>query len=87
MKVRTLAVNAKLTRFHCSIKATRWRQFMQHSRNVFHNGGDGKHCAQANSHICKASIKQYKMSVYFSGILLRIKRLELAHTTDLQRHP
>lgn len=53
MNVRTLEVKARFTLFHCSISATLCRQFMQHSLNVFHSGGEGKHWAQAISQIYK----------------------------------
>lgn len=53
MNINTLEVSVRLTLFHCSTNATLWRQFMHDSRRVFHNGGEGKHCAQANNQILK----------------------------------
>ena len=44
-----LESNDKLTRFHWSIKPERWRQFIHISRNVFHNGGDGKDLTHATN--------------------------------------
>lgn len=43
------AVNAKLTRFHCSIKAMRCLSNRHDSCSVFHNEGDGKLRTQAIS--------------------------------------
>jgi hypothetical protein len=43
IKAKTFDVRTRLTRFHCSIRATRCRQFMQHSLKVFQRGGEGKH--------------------------------------------
>lgn len=44
------AVNAKQTRFHCSIKDNRWRHLRHDSLKVLHNGGDGKLRSHATSH-------------------------------------
>lgn len=43
------AVNARFTRFHCSIKAIRCLSNRQDSCNVFHSDGDGKFRTHAMS--------------------------------------
>lgn len=65
INTKAFAVSAKFTRFHCSIKATRCRQFMQHSRSVFHNGGDGKHCAHAINHIYEGNKTSHHLYIRF----------------------
>jgi len=53
---RSRAVSARLTRFHCSMRATRCRQFMHVSLKVFQRGGDGKHRAHASNHTSNSTL-------------------------------
>lgn len=51
------AVNAKFTRFHCSISAIRCLNSLTDSCNVFHSDGDGKLRTQAMSQTSNKTLK------------------------------
>lgn len=62
---KSLAVSAKHTLFHCSIRANRCLHRRQDSRKVRHRGGDGKFLSQATNQTLKRNRYRIDLNTCF----------------------